>query len=80
MNAWLILRESCIFAIVAPKPASGDLEQFGFSEGGEGIITVRVMANPKPSFLWTVGRENIDEGSSDSTGHYEVTFTEPKVK
>ncbi|KAJ1520688.1 hypothetical protein ONE63_003790 [Megalurothrips usitatus] len=61
-----------------PKPASGDIEQFGFTEGGEGTITVRVMANPKPTFLWSIGRENIDEGQADTTGHYEVRFSEPK--
>ncbi|XP_052121220.1 fasciclin-3 isoform X3 [Frankliniella occidentalis] len=62
----------------APKPAPGDLEQFGFIEGEEGLIAVRIKANPKPSFLWTVGRENIDEGSLDTTGHFEVGFAEPK--
>ena len=64
---------------VSPKPAPGDLEQFGFIEGEEGTILVRIKANPKPSFLWTVGRENIDEGNVDTTGHFEVGFAEPKV-
>lgn len=61
-----------IFVRFAPRPLPGPLEQFGFIVGEEGIITVQIHANPKPSVIWTVDQENIPENSVDSTQRFQA--------
>ncbi|KAL1139738.1 hypothetical protein AAG570_006716 [Ranatra chinensis] len=55
-----------------PKPLQGPIEYFGLTEGEEGHVTVVVMANPKPTFVWTIGDKDIYEGEEDSTGKFHV--------
>jgi hypothetical protein len=58
--------------LVAPRPPSGQMEQFGFIVGEEGIITVQIHANPKPMLTWTVDYERIPEGSMDTTQRFQA--------
>jgi hypothetical protein len=46
------------------------MEQFGFIVGEEGVITVQIFANPKPSLTWTVDYERIPEGNMDITQRF----------
>ncbi|XP_066902510.1 fasciclin-3 isoform X1 [Halyomorpha halys] len=56
----------------APKDQSQPLERFGLVEGEEGKITVTVMANPKPDFMWVIGEDRIYEGDQDASGRFKV--------
>jgi hypothetical protein len=59
-------------SLVAPRPITGTIEQFGFIVGEEGIISVQIHANPKPQLTWTVDYESIPEGSIDTTQRFQA--------
>lgn len=53
---------------VGPQPSkSSVLEQYGFMEGSEGIITVEVFSNPQPRMQWRIDNsQDLVEGESNN--------------
>jgi hypothetical protein len=68
-----------MFPLVAPRPASGPIEQFGFIVGADGVITVLIHANPRPSVIWTIDHESILEGGVDTTQRFQANRVQDMV-
>jgi hypothetical protein len=62
-----------MFCLVAPRPVDGNIEQFGFIVGEEGVISVQIHANPKPKLTWIIDQDSFPEGSMDLTQRFEAT-------
>ncbi|CAH1114069.1 unnamed protein product, partial [Psylliodes chrysocephalus] len=56
----------------APLPIYDSLDRFGYQIGQVGNINVTIEANPKPKISWSVGGQQIREGSTDNTGRIEA--------
>lgn len=56
-----------------PQPLKNPIDLFGFSIGRAGNITVEFQANPRPTTLqWVVRNQIINEGGTDQAGRIEA--------
>lgn len=76
----VLYTSSCITLFtVAPQPQK-EIERFGYVIGRPGIVNVTVHANPKPSFVWRINGEQINEGRPDESNRLQTSTSVDLVR
>ncbi|KAG7212786.1 hypothetical protein KM043_013047 [Ampulex compressa] len=57
--------------VLYPPQPQPPIERFGFTIGQQGVVNVTVYANPRPSFMWRINKEQVYEGRPDESNRIE---------